>query len=108
VNARAPKHMTGVKPGTTVALNTAVYGLAESGRAWYEAIKAFYTKESGLRVSERDPELFYEGEDEDMLMVAVYVVRMTIAGPSQKVMKVKERLAKRRQLKDQGESTFLL
>ena len=33
---------------------------------------------------------------------------MTIAGPSHKVMKMKERLAKKWQLKDQGEPTFLL
>jgi len=92
--------MTGIEPGTTVRLNAAVYSLAESGRAWYEAVRAFYTEECGLRVSERDPALFYEGEGENMIMLAVYVDDMTIAGASHKVMKMKERLAKKWQLKD--------
>ena len=86
VSARAPKHMTGVEPGTTATLNAAVDGLALRVRQGMVRSSQSILHRGMLSesIGERpDPALSMKGRTrENMIMVAVKVDAMTIAGPS--------------------------
>lgn len=73
VHKRAIDMIRGLEAGKSVCLlKKAIYGLRQSGRCWSEELYTRLT-EYGAQKSTADPCLYYKGEGEDRLMIAVYV-----------------------------------
>ncbi|KAJ9544736.1 hypothetical protein OSB04_024443 [Centaurea solstitialis] len=59
-------------PNHVYFLNTALYGLKQAPRAWYERLSSFLTT-NGLNKGTTDITLFYKKQNDDVLLVQIYV-----------------------------------
>lgn len=88
-------------------LKRSIYGLKQSPRCWNSALHS-QLKKMGFVQTASDPCLYISSEGE-MLIVAVYVDDILVAGKSEKqVAEVKKALAKQFKIKDMGKLHYFL
>ena len=89
-------------------LRTTLYGLKQSPRAWYSNLRS-QLEAIGFKASSADPGLFIMKTDcGAWTYVLIHVDDILIAGPTEGVVMVKNKLAEVFKIKDMGESSFYL
>ena len=89
-------------------LNRSLYGLKQSGRAWYEKIDSTFIK-FGFRRTDADPSLYCRITDNETLYVAIYVDDLIIVGNDQAAInKLKIELSTTFKMKDLGRIHYIL
>ena len=89
-------------------LKKAIYGLRQSGRAWYMDVDALFARE-GFRRSHADHSLYIKQTSEYLVIVIVYVDDLIImANTMSKMEEVKAMLKKEYDMKDLGELHYCL
>ena len=95
-------------PGVVWKLNKALYGLKQASREWYKKLST-EIKSIGFRRSSVDHCVFYKNQDNDLLIIAVYVDDMMIlSNKLNLVNETKRDLASRFEMTDLGEIHWIL
>jgi hypothetical protein len=93
--------------GLAIRVFKALYGLKQSGRVWYQR----FTDEMialGFTHDDIAPCIFIKHQDDEMVIVAIYVDDLNIFGTSELVDKTIETLNKTFEMKDLGNTKFCL
>jgi hypothetical protein len=90
-----------------VKLKKSLYGLKQSGRNWYNKFSKTFLQ-MGFKQTAVDPCLFVKEEENDLLIVLIYVDDGLIVGPREKVDKIKQILFNKFKMKDLGEAKKFL
>lgn len=89
-------------------LNKALYGLKQSSKCWNDTLSDAL-KDMGFSETQGDPCMFVKYIDDEICLLGIYVDDLIIASPSNDmVLKVKEELSSRFEMKDMGEINFFL
>lgn len=106
---KARNMLSDLKTGNKVCLlKKSLYGLRQAGRSWYTRISEVL-KNFGAKASNADHCVYYIGQGEDALIIAIYVDDIsTISRNKTKIEKFKEALSKEFEIKDLGEPTCCL
>ena len=87
----------------------ALYGLKQAPRQWYAKIHKFLVDVLGFSSSLHDPCLYVRHRSESILIVALYVDDLLIAGSDKsEIAKLKGELSKRFEMKDLGPANVML
>lgn len=96
-------------PEYVCKLKKALYGLKQSPRMWHAKIDQYLTKELGFSSSSFDPCVYIRRKDGHILIIALYVDDLLIAGDNMaSVTWIKTELGKRFEMKDLGEAKVCL
>ena len=82
-------------------LKKALYGLKQAPRAWYERVDSYLMK-LGFTRSEADPNLYFKVEDDNHLILVLYVNDLFLIGADPLIHKCKRELASKFEMKDLG------
>src|SRR5665213_3071401 len=89
-------------------LRNAIYGLRQSGRAWYDLVHIFFTKEGFIR-SHADHSLYIKQTGTYFIAVVIYVDDLIIMASDMVVMnELKSKLEEEYDMSDLGELHFFL
>lgn len=104
IHRKAAKMLADLKEGGKVCLlNKAIYGLRQAGRCWHselsEDLLAFSMKRSCA-----DPCIFYQGQGEDVMLVATYVDDILVACKNEsRIATLYQHLSKSFEMKNLGQ-----
>eukprot|EP00253_Pinus_taeda_P027161 PITA_27161 len=88
-------------------LKKALYGLKQAPQAWYERIDSYLMK-LGFTRSEADPNLSFKVEDNNPLILVLYVDDLFLTGAEPLIHKCKRELASEFEMKDLGLMHYFL
>jgi Reverse transcriptase (RNA-dependent DNA polymerase)./Integrase core domain. len=109
IRIKAEKMLQELKIGDKVCLlKKSLYGLRQAGRSWHEKLDEML-RNFGAISTNADPCVYYTGQGEDILLIAVYVDDILVASriPG-KAAKLKEYLSLELEIKDLGEPKYCL
>ena len=96
-------------PDHVCKLKKALYGLKQSPRMWHAKIDDFLVNKLGFETSTSDPCLYVRRKDGKVLIIALYVDDLLIAGDDKSgIAWIKGELSKRFEMKDLGEAKTCL
>jgi len=93
--------------GRFCRLQRSLYGLKQSPRCWYARIDTFLTRDQGFMCLESDHAIYVRKTD-TLIIVAIYVDDIIIAGDSTSVRDVKAALSQTFEMTDCGELSYFL
>ena len=97
------------RPNLVCKLLKALYGLKQAPRQWYAKLSTFLCDELSFISCPYEPCLYYKHYRDIVLIIAVYVDDLLIAGNNIPAMQtVKVELSKRFEMKDLGEASEFL
>ena len=97
-----PKGFETHNPKTFVCrLKKALYGLKHASRAWYEIIDK-YLSSLGFSKNEANPNLYYKKDEDDKIILILYVDDLLITGDDHLIDQYKKDLIKEFDMKDLG------
>ncbi len=95
--------------GKLCKLRKSLYGLKQSTRQWYAKMHQFLVNELEFKSSPNDPCLYTRHKSSSILLIALYVDDILIAGSMKaEVQSIKNRLAARFEMKDLGIARVIL
>ncbi len=90
-------------------LRKSLYGLKQSPRQWYAKIHEFLVRDLEFRSSSNDPCLYTRHKESNILIIALYVDDLLIAGNSKSdIEAIKAKLSNRFEMKDLGPAKLML
>ena len=109
IRIKAEKMLQELETGDKVCLlKKSLYGLRQSGRSWHEKLDEMMRK-FGATPTNADPCVYYIGQGEDALLIAVYVDDILVISRNKgKITKFKEYLSQKFEIKDLGEPKYCL
>jgi len=88
-------------------LKKSLYGLKQAPRVWYERIDNYLMKLGFTRI-EADPNLYFNAEDENPLILVLYVDELFLTRVNHLIHKCKRELASEFEMKDLGLMYYFL
>ena len=89
-------------------LKKSIYGLKQASRNWNQTIDK-WMKEYGFKASEADPCLYVKREDQEMIVVIIWVDDLIIAGSCKQIIRdFKASISERFSMKDLGPLKWIL
>ena len=82
-------------------LKKALYGLKQAPRAWYGRIDSFLMS-MGFAKNKVDPNLSYKVEEDEPVILLLYVDDLSLTGNEKQIMESKKKLAEEFEMKDLG------
>ncbi|KAH9679450.1 retrovirus-related pol polyprotein from transposon RE1 [Citrus sinensis] len=97
------------RSGYVCKLKNALYGLKQAPRAWFDKLKGCLVANWGFQNSRADTSLFFNGKQDSMILVLIYVDDILITGPnSDELEKFISDFSKVFALKDLGRLSYFL
>ncbi len=95
--------------GKVCKLRKSLYGLKQSPRQWYAKMHEFLVNELQFVSSPNDPCLYTQHKDSNILIIALYVDDLLIAGNSKSdIETIKKELSNKFEMKDLGNAKIML
>jgi hypothetical protein len=88
-------------------LKKALYGLKQAPRAWYEKMNGFLMS-LGFQKSDVDPNLYHDIDDNECLILVLYVVDLFLIGSERPIAECKQALNAKFEMKDLGLMHYFL
>ena len=88
-------------------LKKALYGLKQAPRAWYERIDGFLMS-LGFTKSKENSKLYYKVEDDELMILLLYVDDLFLTGEDNPINECKKKLAVEFEMKDLGMMHYFL
>ena len=98
-----------VKENLVCRLNKSLYGLKQASRCWYKRFDSFIMRLGYNRLSSDHCAYYKKFEDNDFIILLLYVDDMLVAGPNKdRVQELKAQLAREFEMKDLGPANKIL
>ena len=109
IGIRAKRMQKDLESGDKVCLlKKSLYGLRQTGRSWHVKLDGVL-KRLGATPSNADPCVYYLGQEEEILIIAIYVDDILVASRNlKKIAKFKEEILKEFDIRDLGEPKYCL